>query len=320
MAPISEGAMAAGAQLARLADREVFALRDGRTFTWADVVEGSRLRGDWEEFEQDARRRLCVTTGGDSDAVLQAGWEFRYARGLVSGDDLKAWLAAWGLSTDDWRGYLRRKVSGAPEGPTGEHHALEPPDDAVAVDAICTGFMERAARRLAEDAALAERAGADTTDLAVLLAAAGLERARLPDADEVARELRRHAVDWTRYAIELLEVATEDMAKEAVLGITLDGQPVSEIAGLSGGRSTRSTTLLADAPTELALHLQSARSGEVVGPIRLASGFAVLVVHERTAPDPEDAALSARAQALVAARAVEREVLSRITWRDAAVR
>ena len=313
--------MAAGAPLARLADREVFALREGQAFTWGDVVEGSRLRGDWDEFEQDARGRLRVAAGTDPDVVVQAGWEFRYARGLVSGDDLKAWLAAWGLSTDDWRGYLRRQVSGAPESSAGERFASDSsPDVAVGVDAICTGFMERAAHRLAEDAALAERAGAETTDLANLLAAAELERARPADDGEVERELRRHTVDWTQYALELLEVASEDMAKEAVLGITLDGQSISEIASLSGGRSTRSTSLLADAPAELTPHLQSARAGEVVGPIRLASGYAVLLVHERTSPDHEDVELRARAEALVAARALEREVLSRITWRDAVVR
>ena len=96
-----------------------------------------------------------------AEAVRAAATVFRYERNLLAAEELEAWLDARGLTVSDWNGYLRRLV--LRERWADELEQIEAEfavgDDeveaALRAEAVCTGFLRRAAERLAEDAALA---------------------------------------------------------------------------------------------------------------------------------------------------------------------
>ena len=96
-----------------------------------------------------------------AETLRAAATVFRYEHNLLAAEELEAWLDARGLSTADWNGYLRRLIlreRWADELEQIESEFAVGDDEVEAAlqrEAICTGFLRRAAERLAEDAALA---------------------------------------------------------------------------------------------------------------------------------------------------------------------
>jgi hypothetical protein len=247
-----------------------------RRFRYADVVEAARDWGDWARIEALARE------GGDPiDADA-----FRYARELLSGDEMRAWLARWHLDVEDWERWLARELPRA-----------------VLVDAVCSGELERLTRRLAERVAVC-----DSADPARF--AAWCEAAVTPMAIE--RVLSAHRLDWTRVRCVLLRTPDEGVAAEAALCVREDGRDLAGVAGDAGLELADERLYLSD--TTLGPRLTGARIGELVGPVAVGGELVLALVTERAAPSPEDPEIRARAREAVAERAVETELLRRVRW------
>src|SRR5262249_29127526 len=91
---------------------------DGDVYSWNDVVHLARLRGDWDALAEEARAGLAAIRELEQlreppapDEVGAAQRAFRYARGLLAGDELDAWLDRRGLTLAEWRAYLERQVA-----------------------------------------------------------------------------------------------------------------------------------------------------------------------------------------------------------------
>jgi hypothetical protein len=96
---------------------EVAFVVGGISYSVADVVRAARRWGDWAVLETQVGQGLaCLlhadATGEDAeDSELEsAASEFRYARDLISAQDMQAWLAHWHLSLEQWTAYLRRTL------------------------------------------------------------------------------------------------------------------------------------------------------------------------------------------------------------------
>jgi hypothetical protein len=287
-----------------------------RRFRYADVVETARAWGDWARIEALARE------GGDPiDADA-----FRYARGLLSGDEMRAWLARWDVGFDQWQRWLAREV----------------PREAV-VEAVCSGELERLTRKLAEraavwescDAAVWDGSGAsvrggsgvavrdqsgpalrDGVDAAVWGAAIEAHYAAWREAvvtpPAIERVLSAHRLDWTRVRCVLLRTPDEGVAAEAALCVREDGRDLVAVAGDAGLERADERLYLSDTP--LGPRLIGARVGELVGPLAVGGELVLALVTEREAPSPEDPEIRARAREAVADRAVETELLRRVRW------
>src|SRR4051812_9148079 len=145
--------------------------------------------GDWPALAEatsegarlEANAPADMPAAGEIEAALRA---WRREHGLIAANEMRAWLAARGLSVADVRGHLRRRAlrerAAAPGSP--------PPDQAIAgidrfvlVDALCSGTARAIAQRLAECGAAADAIGGEAktrTDLgerAPLALAAGRE-------------------------------------------------------------------------------------------------------------------------------------------------
>ncbi len=308
-------------ELGWLLEQEVFSV-DGTSYSWGDVLVSAELRGELAALVSATRHRLAraEVDAPSHEAVREAGLRFRRERGLLSAEELEAWLAHWQLSIADWTEYLRRTVPSGNR--AGEHDGTAADaelDKAVAVDAICSGFLEQEAKRLACDASLAEIDASDGEDrreqIAQIAASATSARAALAAAADVEREIDTRALEWTRIDAELLELADVDAAREAALCVQVDGLSLAEVAADAGVSVKRRELYLEEAEREGLTGLLGANAGELVGPIEREGGFLLVHVHARTRPSAGDPELRRRAQAYLVERASERAFEARVRWK-----
>ena len=295
----------------------------------------AELRGELGALELQTRqglaclRRLAAEAGAvQAESLRAAATVFRYERSLLAAEELEAWLGARGLTVPDGNGYLRRML--LRERWVDELERIESEyavgdeevEAALPAEAVCTGFLSRAAERLAEDAALAatDDAVEDSPDRATLIAAlargAEAVRARAPSRPEVEREVAAHGLDWIRIEAETLELDDAEAAREAALCVRVDGRPLTDVADECGLPANALLLYLGDADPELRAALVSASPGELIGPVERGDGHMLLQLRAKAEPSADDPELGRRAAAVLAARAVERELRDRVVWHE----
>ena len=189
----------------------------------------------------------------------------------------------------------------------------------MAVDAICSGMLEREARRLATDAALTMRStaapGIDRRGMIMEMTAEAADARRmLAAATDVEREIGARAIEWTRIDSELVEVSGAETAREVALCVRLDGRSLSELAGELGVPLERRSFYLEQAEDEGLLELLGAGAGELVGPVARNGSFLLLQVLERTRPSAQDQVLRQRAVDCALDRAISQAFDSQVRW------
>jgi hypothetical protein len=265
-------------------ERPVFSV-GRRQFRWADVAK----RVDWGS--------LGPVSGVPEAELEDAEARFRYDRNLVAAEEMEAWLEGWELTVGEWRQYLRGTLG------DGERAAW--------VAAVCGGALERAARDLAARAAAAEATEEADLDRAYNRLVA---QAVTPDALRSLVEARK--ADWIRIDCRTLVLPSADGAREAALCVRDDGMALAEVAEQAGVEMREHSLYLEDAADELGKALLSARTGELLGPLPLADRFALVLVDGKVEPTIDDPEILRRAQEAARRRAIEREVVNRVTWHE----
>ena len=301
-------------------DRPVFAVGD-QDYRWADVVAAARHWSRWAELELRTAEGLAALAGLPEKIsrteLVEARHAFRYARSLLAAEEMQAWLENWGLDAKDWIGYLRRQI--ARERATGEGDGPSPEKD-VWAEAVCSGALVELARDLAARVAAAEAGGVEPgpvdSDLARMEAghAIFVEGALTPEAAAKALELRNS--DWVRLSYTALEFPEAGMASEAALLVREDRLTTADVAGRAGVPVEEREAFLEDVEPGLSESLLSAPTGELVGPLRVDNGFALLRVNGKVAPTLTDPVIQERLQEEVPRRALEREVRNRVRWHE----
>ena len=258
-----------------------------RQFRWADVAEPL----DWKALTRPAAGPVAEADLRDAEA------RFRYERSLVAAEEMEAWLDRWELSIGEWRDYLRG--------------ALPAGDRAAWVSAVCSGALEQAAQELAAKAAAAEALGEPDLDRAY-------ERfvAEAVTAEALGSILETRRSDWIRVDCRTLVFPAEAAAREAALCVRDDGMALAEVAAQAGVEMREHALYLEDAGDELGNALLSARTGELLGPLPLADRFALVLVDDKVEPTLDDPEILRSVQEAARRRAIEREVVNRVTWHE----
>jgi hypothetical protein len=308
----------------------VFSVDDAR-FTWGDVLVAAELNGAYSQLAASTRHTLACSriaaragVAPAREAVRAAATRFRYERDLLSAEELQRWLSRWRLALDDWTDHLRRLLSEARVAEDGLDVAGEAVGAnelaaAISVDAVCSGMLEREAARLAADAALASRSVAATVEdrraliMEVTAEAADARRA-LAAATDVEREIGGRTLEWTRIDAELLEVSSDDAAREVALCVRVDGRSLADVAGEIGLPVSRRTLYLEQAQEEGFHELLGAGPGELIGPVAGDASFLLLHVLARTRPTTHDPELRQRAVEHALDHAVTRAFETRVRW------
>jgi hypothetical protein len=144
--------------------------------------------------------------------------------------------------------------------------------------------------------------------------AAFVQRALTAEAAAKALELRN--ADWVRLSYIVLEFSNAAMASEAALLVREDGLSPADVASRAGVPLQERETFLEDVEPELREPLLSAPAGELVGPLSVQNGFALVRVNEKVAPTVADPVIQDRLQEEVPKKALEREVRNRVQWHE----
>jgi hypothetical protein len=317
------------AQMEGLPTQPVFSV-GARAFLWDDVVAAARRWGTWATVERRTRegiacRRRAEREGDplrDAD-VDRAASAFRYEHGLLSADELRAWLDRWGLTQAYWMEYIRRAL-------LREHWSHElatliarhpVADEEVAAflltEAVCSGALQHEAVRLAQRAAVADAvAGDPAADLHRL--EAWFERfcADAASPQAIEREVHARHVDWLRLECRLLSHGEPDVVREAALCVREDGRDLADVAAEAGAHVEVAQTLLEAAEPSLRAQLLGARRGDLVGPLALGDRYQLIEVLDKQVPTAEDPDIRDRAAEAIVRRAVEGEVANRVRWHE----
>lgn len=315
-------------RLRALGRRPLFSV-EGMNYTWDDVLAWAEARGTLGSLRDRSRRgsdalRRAHELGirPSSEAVSAAAASFRYGRGLLSAEQLAAWLSRWELSVAEWGEYLERTLL-LDDGDQGgvEPDAAEPASEAEYVDAICSGFLEREALAFASDMALAdltpiEAAGDQRVMVERTLLAAATARRDAASEPGVEREIARHGLDWTRLELAVLELEDPGAAREAAMCIRVDGSDMEEVAAAARASVSRMSVYLGDLEPWLQPSLLAAQPGELVGPVEEDDQFMLLAVHDRRPASPSDPELRRRAETALVERAVRQATEGRVRWHE----
>jgi hypothetical protein len=288
----------------------------GRTYRWEHVVEAARARGDWtpivalaQRAAASARRARLESLTLPRPRLESASSRFRYQRGLISADELEAWLARWGLDVEVWQEWIRRSLwrqclpdqslPGAPEWIW------------TWIEAVCGGGLEQMAQELAERMAVSAPGDGAGSDAAFDTFCA---KAGSPTA--VARVIEDRRVDWIRVGCRYFAHPSSEVVREAALCIREDGLSLAEVAGRAHAGLRESYWYLEGAPADLRPHLLSARPGDVVGPLQLDDQHWLVEVADKVSPSIGDPELARRAQTLAVRRALDAKVSEHVIWHE----
>lgn len=301
----------------QVAEKPLFKVGEA-VYTWNDVVVRARATGHWEALEDDVRAGIAALReldargeAPDDNDVEEAARAFRYARGLLAGDELDAWLVSRGLTTPGWEAYLRRSLAldlfPEPDG-VGNVRAEEVAAG-VWPEGICSGVLEELASELATLVAVAPDVPADARDdeYDAFCAAAATDAA-------IAREIESNRLEWVRVRYDVVAFPDEDSAAEAALCVRSDGDPLADVAARIGVEVEERLDWMDEVDAELASRFLAAEAGNLVGPASAEDGFVIAELHEKTPPSGDDEDVRARAADAVSLRAASREVNERVTW------
>ena len=372
---VGEGGLSHGgpALMQDMLGQVVFAV--GREqYRWADVVLAARLWGDWADLEAEARElaacaKQSQVTGEHPapEAVSSAAATFRYERDLITAQETEAWLTDWGLTPQAWMDYiklcvLRRQWSGRTADLIARYPASDEEMEPILRTAgICSGYMQRFARRLAGRAAVhaslaakgevpadaletppewgvtlapwqalsrvpclpcqalpgftPERCQEATEAIARLEVSFGRFRERVLTRKAITECIGAHQLDWIRLRCQSLACDTETTAREAALCLREDRRELHEVATESKAtcRTVR-FSLHQIQDVTLRDRFLCARSGELLGPLKVDGAFVLILVDEKVMPSEHDPEVRRLAEESVLDAAVASEVHHRVRW------
>jgi hypothetical protein len=229
-----------------LSARQIFSVGN-TTYTWEDVALGGILWGDWGGLEHSVRAGIAclkrLEERGDAEQILpedevsEAAVEFRYARDLVSAEEMYGWLERWGLDAADWMDHIRRtlltkKWTDDLDEVRRQYPASdEEVGEVILCAAICSGWLTSCASQLAGRAAaharLAEAAADGHVEIAAdeVTSVAEAFRAKIDGRD--LPEIVSDVSDGRLETMARLEIAWRRLAAQLVTPQAIHGQIVS---------------------------------------------------------------------------------------------
>jgi hypothetical protein len=317
--------------MSQLLEGPCFAV-DGEVYQWQDVFAFARASGGWTDLERSAREGVACAMHADASPedeerlealVDAAGDEFRYARDLLTADEMETWLSERGLTARTWLESVRRRLLREMWADQLDDLVARydpSPDDvaaALAADMVCEDAHGKLADRLAAVAAAAAAAGgpaAGDDRYAALRAAAERFRGTVVTDETLRREISSHQMDWVRIDCRAVEFEGLAEAREAALCLREDGLSLEEVASSAHVPVGALSFYLDEIDTEERSRFLGASAGAVVGPIPVEDVHILYFVDAKVMPSAEDPGVHARASAIISSRSVTLEVQQRVQW------
>ena len=298
------------------------------------MVAFARASGEWDALAATTARlarALAAEPVDDRHAVDRAARDaaiaFRRVQGLLTADELAAWLERWALTPTVWLACLRGAVLTAGTRSTTAPDPGPVPDHATWVTGVCSGGLRMQARRLALVLAARAALGGDPpgpdsvgSPPAVVALAADLDRyiaAHFSD-DQLEIEVHNHRLDWTLVRCDVVVHRQESVLREVAMCVRHDGLPLAAAAARAGLTTSSVWTRIVDVDAGVRGLLAAAGPGDVIGPVGVAGSLRLAQVIDRAEPRPSDPDTRAYARAHAAQRASAIVVTEHVVWHDGA--
>lgn len=307
---------------------------ENREFGWDELVVAAQVWGEWQMLFESVRHSLaCLRLAAQigqlpsTAEMREVATAFRYERNLISGDETQIWLQRWGMSVEEWmnclRGQLLRKRWASRVNEIKAANAIVDADVAEVIKryAVCAGKVDDWAQKLAGRAALAAKTSG-------LISSAQSPR-ELIDRIEYEFERKRnetissklienkifdHRLDWIHYECRYLWLADERVAREAAWCVSEDGFTLDEAAN-AAHVEVRQWNFYADEIEEsVRPYFVAARKGDLLGPLRFASGYPLFSVLQKRMPVASDPQILSRAEQAIVANLTAQAINERVRW------
>ena len=296
----------------------------GYRFTWVEVIEAARVRGDWPALQQHVagllRQERDLSAAGalpTADQTRVAATEFRYGLDLLSADELEGWLARHEISVEEWEAEMQRSLL---EPANTDADASSGVVERVSwVHAVCSGKLAKYALALAEEVAvqLTEQPSAPPCeDMAALAQTRARFCAAQLQESTLAAEIRNNKIGWTRLDLQLLIHPNEMVVREAALCVQLDERKLVDVAADAGAQLHEISVLVDDAEPALQTRLLAADPGDLIGPLATGADHRLALVLRRIPPSLDDSAVRRRAEETVISRALAGAVNRHVKWHE----
>jgi hypothetical protein len=304
----------------------------GRPFTVRDAIRAAEARGRLTSVRERVRANLaCERYAHEEGFVLDeavvetAAEEYRLANELTTAFETERWLAEHVLTLEDFAGWLARLHWSRRFGPAGLAAAPVVPagdvDRLVWPELVFGRLLEPLSRELA--VLVAARLASGTVEPASdwsrgvdgMVAALETLRCAFVTPPLVEREFGARTASLVRFELQVARFHSMDVAREAWLCVTEDGEPLVDVSRRSGGRFEDVRTFLDGLPAGLQARVLSARPGEVVAPL-VVEGDAVMVcrVLTKQLPTLDEPAVRERVESALVARGEDWLVGEHIRW------
>lgn len=305
---------------------------DGEVYQWQDVFAYAQTSGRWADLVQSARAGVACAMHADASPAEEerlealvdaAGDEFRYARDLLTADEMEAWLAERGLTARTWLESVRRRVlldlwtDQVDDLVARYSPSQEDVDAALAADMVCEDGHRTLAERFAAVAAAAAAAGGAPPGedrYAAMRTAAERFRATVVTDEALRREISSHQMDWVRIDCRAVEFADQAEAREAALCLREDGLPLEEVAESAHVPVGALSFYLDEIDAEERSRFLASHAGSVIGPIPVEDVHMLYYVDAKVMPSEADPAVHERASDIISSRAVAAETQQRVQW------
>ena len=214
----------------------------------------------------------------DEEALQAASEQFRYDHDLISAGETEEWLAARGMTIEDFAGWLRARLAHERQSSGETAKKDEPAADFLRVHLWLSGEMEKLAHAYSRAVAAEIETGRDDPATVEALAATAVT--------DVARRRKLEAIGMSlvRVEVQTLVVDSEAAGREAVLCVRNDHEPLAQVAADAGYPSDRIETWIDDFEPNARRHLLGATVGDAVGPLADGGKFTVYQLLRRDEP------------------------------------
>lgn len=279
----------------------VLFLGGGRAWTVDDAIADADARGALDQTIEEAlalsaaeQRAEEDSVDIDDDAIQKDSERFRYDHDLITAGETEEWLAARGMTLEDFAAWLYRRLCADAVGRPSIDTVPDDFPELLHIHLWLSGDMERVAdqfrRRIAAQMELAaENLSVEAAHDRVV--------ASVLTTDARQRRLAAMRLPLTQLHIDSLELESEAAAREACLCVRDDGETLADLASRSGYTTKRESIWGEDAGRDLPPQALFASDGELIGPIHVENRFKVCQVVRRVEPLLADAAVAARVDA-----------------------
>ena len=276
----------------------VLFLGGGRAWTVDDAIADADARGALDQTIEETlalsaaeQRAQEGSVNIDDDAIQKSSERFRYDHDLITAGATEEWLAARGMTLDDFAAWLYRQLCADA---VGRHSTDTTPDDfpeLLHIHLWLSGDMDRVADQFRRRVAAQMELAAENLSVE---AAHDRVVATVLTTDARRRRLATMRLPLTQLHIDSLELESEAAAREACLCVRDDGETLADVASRSGYTTKREQIWVEDAGRDLPPQASFASDGELIGPVHVENRFKVFQVVSRVEPSLADAEVARR--------------------------